>query len=71
MRYAISPIVIAAWDDVARSLGWPDQPVGWSTLQTRAQQDGNFRWSHPSTAYASGLLATLAEFYAARASSVG
>ena len=55
--------MIAAWEDVARSLGWPDQPVGWTTLQTRAQQDSNFRWSHPSTAYASGLLATLAEFY--------
>ncbi len=63
VRYAISPIVIAAWEDVARSLGWPDQPVGWTTLQTRAQEDSNFRWSHPSTAYASGLLATLAEFY--------
>ncbi len=63
VRYAISPIVIAAWEDVARSLGWPDRPVGWQTLQTRAQQDSNFRWSHPSTAYASGLLATLAEFY--------
>lgn len=64
VRYAISPIVIAAWEDTARSLGWPDRPVGWETLQTRAQQDANFRWSHPSTAYASGLLATLAEFYA-------
>lgn len=64
VRYAISPIVIAAWEDLARSLGWPDQPVSWSTLQQRAQQDANFRWSHPSTAYASGLMATLAEFYA-------
>lgn len=64
VRYAISPIVIAAWEDRARALGWPDQPVSWSTLQSRAQQDANFRWSHPSTAYASGLLATLAEFYA-------
>jgi Ca-activated chloride channel homolog len=64
VRYAISPIVIAAWDDVARGLGWPDQPVSWNTLQSRAQSDPNFRWSHPSTAYASGLLATLAEFYA-------
>lgn len=63
VRYAISPIVIAAWEDVARTLGWPDQPVGWTTLQTRAQEDSSFRWSHPSTAYASGLLATLAEFY--------
>jgi hypothetical protein len=58
------PIVIAAWEDDARSLGWPDSAVGWAALQTRAQQDANFRWSHPSTAYASGLLATLAEFYA-------
>jgi Ca-activated chloride channel homolog len=64
VRYAVTPIVIAAWEDSARSLGWPEQPVGWTTLQTRAQQDKNFRWSHPSTAYASGLLATLAEFYA-------
>jgi Ca-activated chloride channel homolog len=64
VRYAISPIVIAAWEDVARGLGWPDQPVSWNTLQSRAQSDPNFRWSHPSTSYASGLLATLAEFYA-------
>ncbi len=64
VRYAISPIVIAAWENVARDLGWPDRPVGWTTLQTKAQQDSSFRWSHPSTAYASGLLATLAEFYA-------
>ena len=64
VRYAVTPIVIATWEDTARSLGWPDQPVGWRTLQTRAQQDSNFKWSHPSTAHASGLLATLAEFYA-------
>jgi Ca-activated chloride channel homolog len=64
VRYAVTPIVIAAWEDSARALGWPDRPVGWTTIQTRAQQDKNFRWSHPSTAYASGLLATLAEFYA-------
>jgi Ca-activated chloride channel family protein len=64
VRYAVTPIVIAAWEDSARALGWPDQPVGWTTIQTRAQQDSDFRWSHPSTAYASGLLATLAEFYA-------
>ena len=38
--------------------------MGWTALQARAQSDANFKWSHPSTAYASGLLATLAEFYA-------
>jgi len=64
VRYAISPVVIAMWDDVARSLGWPDQPVGWETIQQRAAADPDFRWSHPSTSQASGLLATLAEFYA-------
>jgi Ca-activated chloride channel homolog len=64
VRYAISPIVIAAWEDAARALGWPQTPVSWQAIQTKAQQDKNFTWSHPSTAYASGLLATLAEFYA-------
>src|SRR5512133_3249768 len=64
VRYAITPIVIAAWETTARELGWPDKAVSWRSLQARAQSDANFKWSHPSTAYASGLLATLAEFYA-------
>lgn len=64
VRYAVTPIVIAAWEESARSLGWPTTAVSWTTLQTRARQDPNFKWNHPSTAYASGLLATLAEFYA-------
>jgi len=64
VRYAVTPIVIAAWEASAKSLGWPATPVGWTALQTRARQDANFKWNHPSTAHASGLLATLAEFYA-------
>lgn len=64
VRYAVSPVVLATWDDVARGLGWPDQAVGWQSIQQRAADDPNFRWSHPSTNVASGLLATLAEFYA-------
>ena len=63
-RFAASPVVIAMWEDVAQDMGWPNQPIGWNTLQARAAQDSNFHWNHPSTAYASGLLATLAEFYA-------
>lgn len=63
-RYAASPIVIAMWEKVAQAMGWPTQPIGWNTLQQRAAQDANFHWNHPSTAYASGLLSTLAEFYA-------
>ncbi|MGC8879510.1 MAG: VWA domain-containing protein [Anaerolineae bacterium] len=64
-RWAISPVVIAMWEDTARSLGWPDKLIGWEDLLERAQRDPSFRWSHPSTSSASGLLATLAQFYAA------
>ena len=64
VRYAISPVVIATWESVAQELGWPETAIGWQDLLRRAQSDPNFRWSHPSTSSASGLLATLAEFYA-------
>lgn len=63
-RYAVSPIVIAAWESVARELGWPDRPIGWEDIQQQATRDENFKWNHPSTNSAAGLLATLAEFYA-------
>ncbi len=64
MRYGVSPVVIAMWESLAREMGWPDQPIGWQDLLARAQSDPDFAWSHPSTSSASGLLATLAEFYA-------
>ncbi len=64
VRYAVSPVVIAMWESLAREMGWPDRPVSWQDLLGRAQSDPSFRWSHPSTNSASGLLATLAEFYA-------
>jgi len=64
VRYAASPVVIAAWESVARDLGWPDRDVGWQDIQQKATADATFKWNHPSTGHASGLLATLAEFYA-------
>lgn len=64
-HYAISPIVIAIWKDAALELGWPDRALGWNSLVNHALANPDFMWSHPSTASASGLLATLAEFYAA------
>jgi Ca-activated chloride channel family protein len=63
-RYAVSPVVIAMWEDVARSFGYPESGIGWEDILAKAQSDPGFKWSHPSTSSASGLLATLAEFYA-------
>ncbi len=64
VHYAVSPVVIAMWRDVAQEMGFGQRPLGWADLLARAQSDPNFKWSHPSTTSASGLLATLAEFYA-------
>ena len=64
IRYAVSPVVVVAWESVARDLGWPFEPLGWQEIQLKATRDPNFKWNHPSTNNASGLLATLAEFYA-------
>lgn len=64
VRYAISPVVIATWEEVARSMGYPDKRIGWEDIIAKARSDSKFGWSHPSTGSASGLLATLAMFYA-------
>jgi Ca-activated chloride channel family protein len=63
-RWAVSPVVIAMWEETARQMGWPDQAISWADLLDRAQSDPDFKWSHAATNSASGLLATLAEFYA-------
>ena len=65
VRYAVSPVVIAMWRDKAQQLGWPQKPIGWSDLLNEATTNKDFKWSHPSTSSASGVLAALAEFYAA------
>ncbi|TFG73148.1 MAG: VWA domain-containing protein [Anaerolineales bacterium] len=64
VRYATSPIVIAAWESVAYELGWHEQNISWQDIQRKATENPDFKWNHPSTGHASGLLATLAEFYA-------
>ncbi|MCX7839090.1 MAG: VWA domain-containing protein [Anaerolineae bacterium] len=64
VRFAVTPIVIAMWREVAQSLGYPQKQIGWQDLLTKAKSDPNFKWSHPSTSSASGLLTTLAMFYA-------
>ncbi|MBC7235809.1 MAG: VWA domain-containing protein, partial [Chloroflexi bacterium] len=64
VRYMVSPVVIAMWKDVAFSLGYPEKALGWQDLLHTALINPQFKWSHPSTNSASGLLATLAAFYA-------
>ena len=63
-RYMVSPVVIAMWDDVAKALGYPDRELGWQDLLRAAVERPDFKWSHPSANTASGMLATLALFYA-------
>lgn len=63
-RYMVSPVVIAMWDDVAKSLGYPDRELGWQDVLKAAMERPGFKWSHPSANTASGMLATLALFYA-------
>ena len=63
-RYMVSPVVIAMWDEVARSLGYPDKELGWQDVLKAAMERPDFKWSHPSANTASGMLATLALFYA-------
>ena len=64
VRYMVSPVVIAMWRDVAESLGYPEKDLGWQDVLQAAADNPAFRWSHPSTSTASGLLTTLALFYA-------
>jgi Ca-activated chloride channel family protein len=63
-RFALSPIVIAIWENKAIELGYPSDDLGWQDIMKRASTDPEFKWSHPSATTASGLLATTAEFYA-------
>lgn len=63
-RFAVSPVVIAMWEQTAHSLGYPEKAIGWADILSAARSDPDFKWSHPSTSSASGLLATLATFYA-------
>ena len=62
-RFALSPIVIALREKLARQLGWPRQMIGWKELHLRATAGADFNWRHPGTDNSVGLLATLAAFH--------
>jgi Ca-activated chloride channel family protein len=73
----LSPVVIAMWQPMAETLGWPSKPVGWSDIlalasdprgwQTRGMpQWGQFRFGHTHPQFSnSGLISLFAEVYAA------
>ena len=64
IRYATTPVAIAAWRGREGELGAAGER-GWASLLQRASRDANYRWSHGSPrASASGMLALTAEFYA-------
>ena len=47
VRYAVSPIVIAAWEDVARDLDGRESPVGWQNIQQLAAADAELQVEPP------------------------
>ncbi len=73
----LSPVVIAMWKPMAQALGWGKKPVGWSDILPLAKNPkgwavhghpewGAFKFGHTHPEYSnSGLIALLAEMYAA------
>ena len=73
----LSPIVIAMWKPMAQALGWPDKELGWRDILKISKNPkgwaaykhpewGAFKLGHTHPEYSnSGLLAVLAEAYAA------
>ena len=64
-RFALSPVVIAMRASLASSLNYPETPLGWRELISLAQEQPDFRWGQQTATSASGLLAQVAQFYAA------
>ena len=72
----LSPIVIAMWQPMAETLGWPDKPLGWADIAQLAispegwagygfPEWGSFKFGHTHPEFSnSGLLAVIAEAYA-------
>lgn len=73
----LSPVVIAMWKPMAEALGWPNKPIGWTDIGALAAetdawktrglpQFGTFKFGHTHPEYSnSGMIALLAEIYAA------
>ncbi len=72
----LSPVVIAMWEPMARTLGWPERPIGWGEVVTLSMtqggwaqfdkpQWGDFRFGHTHPRFSnSGAIALIAAAYA-------
>jgi Ca-activated chloride channel family protein len=72
----LSPVVIAMWQPMAEALGWPDEPIGWSTIAEIMREDqtwadfgrpewGPFQFGHTHPDYSnSGITSILGIVYA-------
>lgn len=73
----LSPVVIALWEPMARALGWPETPLGWSDIAELASSGktwadfgypewGDVQFGHTHPDYSnSGITSILAMAYAA------
>jgi Ca-activated chloride channel homolog len=78
-----TPLVIAMWEPMARALGWPEKPIGWSDVLREATSErgwaaygrpefGRFKLGHTNPDFStSGLSAVVAEYLAATGKSEG
>jgi Ca-activated chloride channel family protein len=72
----LSPVVIAMWEPMARTIGWPDTPIGWSDIAQLAISEegwaeygypewGEFKFGHTHPDFSnSGISSAIAEVYA-------
>jgi Ca-activated chloride channel family protein len=69
------PLVIAMWEPMAKTLGYPDKPLGWTDIARLAANPkgwavyghpewGKFKWGHAHPEANSGFLTVLSEIYA-------
>ena len=78
-----SPLVLAMWEPLARTLGWPDKPIGWADVLRLAEDPrgweaygrpeyGTFKLVHTNpSASTSGLEAVTASYFAATGKTEG
>ena len=77
----LSPVVIGIWEPMAKALGWPDKPIGWSDILGLATDNqgwtahghpewGKFKFGHTHPEYSnSGLVSLFARSFGIRGGS--